>query len=61
MAKPLFLNPYHAVAVVKRRRGPSKPVITTQPAGENCRVLYGDDPVLHVQYLGPDAVLVVSD
>lgn len=60
-SKPLSLNPYSLVAGGgKRRRGPSRPLQTTTPAGENCRQLLAEDPLLHVQHLGGGAVLVVE-
>ena len=42
----------------KRRR--SRPTLATEPPGANCRMIYCSDPVLHADYMGPDALLVVS-
>jgi len=44
----------------KRRRAAHKPVLSSDPPGSNCRMVYCSDPVLHAGYLGPDALLVVS-
>ena len=61
MSKPLSSIPYSAAAAgAKRRRGPLKPLHTSGPAGENCRTLFADDPLLFVQFVAHDAVLVVS-
>ncbi|GAB4822285.1 hypothetical protein N2152v2_009331 [Parachlorella kessleri] len=62
MSRPLSSNPYSAAAAAgaKRRRGPLKPLQTSGPAGENCRTLFADDPLLFVQYVARDAVLVVE-
>ncbi|KAH7616913.1 putative WD repeat-containing protein PCN [Nannochloris sp. 'desiccata'] len=44
----------------KRQREVSTAVRTATPAGENCRALYCSDPVLHVEALGGNEVVVVE-
>lgn len=59
MAQPLESNAEQEQGR-KRRRSAHKPVLSSEPPGCNCRMIYCADPVLHAAYLGPEALLVVS-
>jgi hypothetical protein len=47
-------------AAERRKRRRLRPSHETEPPGANCRMIYCADPVLHADYLAPDALMVVS-